>query len=518
MKLIFEPKINEIMSDFNDILKSDNKTKNSSFLSDTTYQNFKELTALIMYNTELSRDNYINELLLQKMRNIFHYLFESVPNCLLLQIKPLIEINRSLKLNIGERIIGKSSGFSSDDEVVYLSNIYDSQILPIKNLDAYYDYNESCIKIRLSNNKQFILDTEIIDFWINYNHDVISSIMIYNILKQTPSCKIKFIYTSDNVAEHSALLNFEPTYSIHPNSKTKMMFSSPEMFLVMQLKINDFLKSAEQIKYIEATIPCSPFIDKYKIKNIFHINYFPFLNTYSDYAELIEFSPIKEEYPLISPMSDKYVPCFIKNVEYTNSGKIIKLDSEICNTTRNLNTYKISYNSPFISKKYNSIHLNLPENILSSEIRVLADWVNLSELEIEKLNFSFFKKQQGAFSINTISYKSFSDIETSNNIAKLMKLLKIQNLHTYTKEDFIFIFKLLIPLNSSFIHQIYNLNQLSLNYRDDNIFEYILDFKKTNNINHTLINYMVSILQIFLNYNFGIEKKIICKTKFTIRN
>ncbi|MCP4176317.1 MAG: hypothetical protein GY756_00955 [bacterium] len=487
--------------------------KEHKMISYSVYSRFLEMIAYYTSKTIEDSINYINEAKRQRMKNLFPYFFNILPNRFLVEVKPKLDIIKPLKINIGEKIIGRSGlGVKENTEDVHCTNVLDTYILPFIISESYYDYSAGNIILKLTNKTPFIFDIDNFYLWVDYKKDLTRSIYIYDLIKNCCTGNLVIHYVNGEKKIFSINLSSDLIYKMHPNLNVKLLMNSPDFFLAFKVNIQNYIQSDQHIRDIELRLLSSSIIAKYDIKRIFHINYLPLLNMHKEFAQVVEYDSLKESYPLLHPVSDNFYPYFIRNIKLDTNELNKKITPEIFIDPSDDFSYKTLSPSSLNNIKHQHISISLPTRILKSNISILAEWTQLFEVDWNDIVFNFYNKQIGMFDINTISYGKFNDLDQFNNTENILSLLKLHNLSLLKIDDFKYITNALISSDSVFKNFSYEL--MGLETGKDNLCNYKLVFKKVNHMGQSLIRLMVVGLESFLNGNLGFDKKVKCTAVF----
>ena len=482
------------------------------------YEKFIELVAFYHAKTTEDTKNYITEAMLQRMRNLFPYFFNMLPNRILTKIIPQIALQRPLPVNIGEQVNGYT--ISSEEKPVkqdiYMKNIMDCLVLPFDLSFCEYNYDKKVLEINFRGEEPFYLDTTYFHLWINYNNDTATGIIIHDKL----SVKFGYLevfYTDKSSQVYPVEISTAGGYeALHPNAKSQLFLNSPEFFLFLKIKIEQGLIDNKTIASMKLQLPVSPLIAKYDVNRIFHLNLMPLMNIHTEFAEVISFNSAEGCYPLIHPLKDEFIPYFIHTVSYESGKQKGKISSELFTSDNNEATFRLVYESDLLSKRYRQIALDMPLDILEAKISVKADWVQVYEINPSNVSLEFYNKQIGSFKLSTILCRKFKDINDFIKSGNILGLLKLHNCSYLTLGDMRLLINTLISKESIFHFLTYDLIDLELHHDEEisNLSYYSLVFKESNEENHAFAVKVVKSVEDFLNSNLGFSEKIVLEPIF----
>ncbi|UDQ98175.1 type VI secretion system baseplate subunit TssF/IglH [Lentisphaerota bacterium WC36G] len=526
----------------------------SGEVSPKLYDKFVELVAFYNSKTLTEMKNYISLAMLQRMRNLFPYFFSILPNRLLVKVNPQIQLQRPLKIHLGEKISGYSiSSVNKNKEELFMENISEAHIMPFDIKDVDFNYDTKSIEIDFKSSEPFFIDCKAFSLWINYNNDINSSIIIYELLlKHYTKASLHVEFSDGEKATYPLLFFFDRRYkAIHPNANVQMLLNSPAFFLFVKVKFpNELLINKKPIKNAKMAIKTTPLITEYEMKKIFDVNIIAVLNIHNEFAKVIEYDATQESYPLIHPKSNSFLPYFIRTVTYTTvdenenmiNGKIYpeifisKHGEKKNNILKDYSdqaeddkaaeehgkynkkyhdcNYHLIYETEVLAKRYRQISFNMPYYIMQAKISVNADWLQLFEINTSNFNLEFYNKQIGSFKLEHLHYQKFCDLNSHINSRNVLALLKLHNCSYFSLDDFKLLLNTLIAPDSVFNFLIYNLIDLNVNKKNKQACAYELIFKETDSSSRCYADILVKGVQRFLNSNLGFTKKIVLSAVF----
>ena len=526
----------------------------SGEVSPKLYDKFVELVAFYNAKTLTEMKNYISLAMLQRMRNLFPYFFNILPNRLLLKIKPQIQLQRPLKIHLGEKISGYSiSSVNKRKEELFMENISEAHIMPFEIKHTDFNYDTKSIELDFVSSEPFFIDCSAFSLWVNYNNDINSSIIIYELLvKHYTKSSLQVEFTDGSSKTYPVLFFFDRRYkAIHPNANVQMLLNSPAFFLFIKVKLpNELLINKKPIKKAKMMIKSTPLITEYDLRKVFDINIIAVLNIHNEFAKVIEYDSTQESYPLIHPKSNAFLPYFIRTVTYTSmnekeevvNGKIYPEifisdhgekkhnilrdysdqaeDDKAAEEHGKYNkkyhdcNYHLIYETEVLAKRYRQISFNMPYYILQGKISVNADWLQLFEINTSNFHLEFYNKQIGSFELKYLHYQKFCDLNSHINSRNILALLKLHNCSYLALDDFKLLLNTLIAPDSSFNFLIYNLIDLNIDKKNKQVCSYELIFKDTDSSSRSYANILVKGVQRFLNSNLGFTKKIVLSAIF----
>ncbi len=525
----------------------------SGTVSPKLYDKFVELVAFYNAKTLTEMKNYISLAMLQRMRNLFPYFFNILPNRLLLKIEPQIQLQRPLKIHLGEKISGYSvSSINKNKEELFMENISEAHIMPFKIKNVDFNYDSKNIEIDCVGNEPFFIDCGAFSLWINYNNDINSSIIIYEILtKNYTKASLNVTFMDDTTQNYPIRFFFNRRYkAVHPNTNIQLLLNSPAFFLFVKIKLpNELMINKKPIKKIKIAIHSTPLITEYDLNKIFDLNIIAVLNVHNEFAKVIEYDSTRESYPLIHPKSNSFLPYFIRTVTYSSldesdnviNGKIYPeiFISEHGDKKRNILrdyseddddkeakanglpnkkyndcNYHLIYETEVLAKRYRQIAFNMPYYLLQAKISVNADWLQLFEINTSNLHLEFYNKQIGSFNLKYLHYKKFCDLNSHINSRNILALLKLHNCSYLELDDFKLLLNTLIAPDSVFNFLIYNLIGLNVNIKNKQVCAYELVFKDSDASSRAFADILVKGVQRFFNSNLGFTKKIMLSAIF----
>ncbi|MCP3966195.1 MAG: hypothetical protein GY750_04495 [Lentisphaerae bacterium] len=492
--------------------------ENRDISSPGLYEKFLELVAFYDAKTEENTINFFMESKIQRMRNLFPYFFSVLPNRLLVKIKPKLQLLRPLPIHVGEKLAGYSFSpdASHERQNVYCENILENHVLPFECSKSWYDYDTKQVKIQLAGPSPFVFDIDNFFLWINYTNDAIRSIYLYSLMKEAKIGTIEVSYNSGRNEVFDISTATHAHYAVHPNTNIRMLLNSPEFSLNLNVVIKHFIKSDEPISNMTVSLQVNPLIARYDLDKIFHVNYMPLLNMQTEFAEVINYNAAEESYPLIHPQSDDFMPYFIRTVTYEAKEGSGKVQPEIFTTPPRGASYRLVYESTLLNKRYRHIELNLPPDLLETQVNVQAEWTQLFEIDPHSLMLSFYNKQIGSFGIDPIIYKKFCDMTEFVSSGNILGLLKLHNCSFLRLEDFKLLLHTLINSTSVAFPLIHDLLAVHVEQKEPYFCIYKLVFKESDLKNQSLVELLLNGLEHFLNSNLGFQRKCLCEAVFKV--
>lgn len=482
---------------------------------------FLELLAFYSSNTLDKTRDYIEEAKMHRIKNLFPYFFNILPNRFMVKTIPNFSLAKPLTINYGEILTAKAipqrgqlKRNKKSLPVVHCQNILDTTVVPFNKMIPDYNIAKKALEIKFSGKSQFIMGEKPFDLWINYGGNPTESIFLYSLFYKRANGKIRIRYADNQISELTVKPEFNPEFTMHPNFNVKLMLDSPEFFLRIRLNILNMPTSIKKIKDFTLFLHADPAIQKYNLNKAFHVNYLPVINLHREYAQVIEYDSTKDSYPMLHPVSDSFHPYFIRSVTYDTGSKSGRVLPEILSPRKSESSYKVVSQSNLLGKRYDHLAINLPEDVLNANVTVLAEWTQLYDHDLKNLEFTFFNKQVGSFEFEKILYHRFITPASSNYSGNILGMLKLHNTTVLQQEDFRLLLQILVGKESSLRPLINDFLDMKIISNNRDCCKYDLIFRESDVHNHAMVEMMVKGIEDFLKGNLGFEKTVTCSVRF----